>query len=218
MSKTLIVVGMGPGIGMAIARRFGSQGFQVAMLARDPDKLAGCKAELAASGISSGIYPSDASDPEGLAVAIQNAQSEMGVAGVLSYNAYAVHPGTPYRLKPADLIADFQVNVLGALASVQAVVPTMKEAGGGTILITGGGLALNPIAKFASLALGKAALRNLTFSMAQELEPAGIHVATLTIGGFVQPGTRFAPEKIAEIMFSLHAQQQGHWEREVILQ
>ncbi|NJL35119.1 MAG: short-chain dehydrogenase, partial [Chloroflexaceae bacterium] len=86
----------------------------------------------------------------------------------------------------------------------------------GTILFTGGGLALDPYAQYASLAIGKAGLRSLTYTLGAELEPQGIHVATVTIAGTVQPGTFFAPDLIAEQYWNLHTQAPGTWQREIV--
>lgn len=92
----------------------------------------------------------------------------------------------------------------------------MKEAKRGTLLFTGGGLALDPLANFASVSLGKAALRNLVFSLAQELTPAGIHVATVTICGMVRPGTHFDPDTIAQSFLALHQQERESWTTELL--
>lgn len=84
------------------------------------------------------------------------------------------------------------------------------------MLFTGGGLALNPWPQAAALAVGKAGLRNLVYSLAAEMEPLGIHAATVTIVGMVQPGTEFDPERIADVFWQLHAEPRGKWQREII--
>ena len=91
----------------------------------------------------------------------------------------------------------------------------MREAGHGTILFTGGGFAHEPSAPYASLSSDKAALRNLTYSLAQELGGYGIHVATVTVYGFLQVGTHFDPQRIAETYVQLHRQPRGHFDIEV---
>lgn len=65
-------------------------------------------------------------------------------------------------------------------------------------------LALNPVVSRASAAISKAGLRNLTFTLAEELAPHGIHVGTVTIGGVVKAGTFFDPDAIAESFWNLH--------------
>jgi short-subunit dehydrogenase len=94
----------------------------------------------------------------------------------------------------------------------------MREQGAGTLLFTGGGFAFEPMPAMASLGVGKAGIRNLAFSLFAELKDAGIHAATVTIGGLVKPGTAFDPAQIAEAYWTLHAQPKGSFERELVLQ
>jgi NAD(P)-dependent dehydrogenase (short-subunit alcohol dehydrogenase family) len=200
------VVGFGPGIGAAVARRFVAGGFEVLGLARDPARHAG----LAGSGIT--LAAADAGRPESLAAALPAA------TGVLVYNAYRMTPAVygPSALTPAELMEDFAVNVAGAMAAAQAVLPGMRRDGRGTILFTGGGLAFDPTGWLpaASLAIGKAGLRSLAASLHAELAPQGIHAATVTIAGAVAPGTAFDPERIAEAYWSLHDEPRGAFRAE----
>lgn len=214
--KTCAIVGAGPGVGLAVARRFGREGYRLALVARREAKLAGYVAELASEGIAATGFAADASSLSDLANAFQKIKSELAAPEVLIYNAAAIMPTVPSDLAAEQMVAEFMVNVAAALVCAQQVIPEMKAAGQGTILFTGGGLALRPNPQYASLAVGKAGLRNLTFSLAQELEPAGIHVATVTIAGFVQPGTPFDPNLIAEEYWRLHIQEKGQWEQEFI--
>jgi short-subunit dehydrogenase len=139
----------------------------------------------------------------------------MGRPSVLVYNASAGRAGRPTSLSERSLVSDFRINAVAPLWCVQEVLDGMMEAGRGTILLTGGGLALAPQADLASLSIGKAAIRSLAFSLAQELEPAGIHVATVTICGFVQEGTQFSPDSIAAEFWRLHTQQPGQFATEI---
>jgi short-subunit dehydrogenase len=202
------IIGMGRGISLAVARRFATEGFRIGMVSRDADELR----TLASEFPESRHAVADA----GVQAELRQALRFLGPANVLVYNASAGHPGVPTMLSRADLVADFEVNIVGLLAAVQETAAAMRAAGKGTIIITGGGLALAPAAPLASLSFGKAAQRNLAFSLACELEPAGIHVATVTICGFVQPGTHFAAEKIASEYWRLHCQQPGEFDREVV--
>jgi len=92
----------------------------------------------------------------------------------------------------------------------------MRASGKGTILFTGGGLALHPNPQVASLSVGKAAIRNLAYSLGAELELEGIQVATVTIAGYVKPGTHFDPDLIAETYWQLHTQKTGERQREIV--
>lgn len=210
------VVGAGPGLSQAVARRFAREGFRVALLARRPEALEGYVGELRTAGADAHGFAADAGDPAALQAAFARAAAQLGAPEVLVYNAAALVPGVPSALDPAALLDQLKVNVVGALVSAQQVIPAMRARGRGTILLTGGSLALSPQPQYAALALGKAAMRNLCFSLAFELEPEHIHVATVTVGGFIQPGTRFDPDDIAEEYWRLHAQPEGEWEREVV--
>jgi short-subunit dehydrogenase len=212
-----VVVGVGPGIGLAVAKRFAREGYAVGMLARHADRLDALAAEVEREGGRASAIQADAADTVSLGAALDRLRAELGDADVLVYNASSSHGGPPSALRRADLESDFRVCVTAALESVQRVLPPMRVAGRGTILLTGGGLALQPVAAMASLAIGKAGLRALALALADELAPAGIHVATVTVAGFVQPGTALDPDAIAEHYWRLHAQPAGAWEREVVL-
>lgn len=209
-----VIVGAGAGMGMALARRFGREGFLLALVSRNVDKLA---AELdVLHDFDVHGFPADASDENALRSTFLNIHNQLAPPDVLIYNAAAIAIGEPSTLSAEAVLANFRVNVLGALVSAQQVIPHMKERQRGTILFTGGGLALYPSATYASLALGKAALRNLTGSLAQELTPHGIKVATVTIAGGVQPGTAFDPDRIADEYWTLHTSAPSRDEWEVV--
>ncbi|MCK6590234.1 MAG: SDR family NAD(P)-dependent oxidoreductase [Polyangiaceae bacterium] len=217
MAKSVCaIVGAGSGIGLAVAKRFAREGFCVALLARRADELEGYAATLRKEGADARGFPADAGDFASLEGALTQIDQDLGAPDVLVYNAAALRRGAPTTLSGDDLIADFKVSVAGALVCAKHVAAAMRERKRGTILLTGGGLALSPHPDFASLAIGKAGIRSLAGSLAGELEPAGIHVATVTICGFVKPGTHFDPDKIADVYFTLHSQGLGQWEREVI--
>ena len=92
----------------------------------------------------------------------------------------------------------------------------MQKAKAGKIFLTGGGLALNPYYEYVSLGIGKAAMRSLSISLSQELKEYGIHVATITIDGMIEPGGRFDPDRIAKEYWRLYNQKPGKQEIEVI--
>ena len=144
--------------------------------------------------------------------------SKLGDTDVLVYNVSIYREATPAALDAELCVQDFRANVAAALVAVQHVVPPMKEKKKGTILITGGGQALHPLPLLSSLAIGKAGIRNLAWSLHEELKHFGIHAATVTINGQVKQGTKFAPDLICEEFWKLHSQPQGQFEREIIYQ
>ena len=106
-------------------------------------------------------FPVDAGDFDSLAGALGKIDQELGAPEVLVYNAAVLRRGSPTSLSGDDLLADFRVNVAGALVCARHVAAAMRERKRGTILLTGGGLALSPHPDFASLAVGKAGIRSL---------------------------------------------------------
>jgi len=204
-----VILGAGPGIGLAAALRFRREGFRVAVAARPGDDLEGFRRAL------DGGLVLGADLAEGLP--LEAIEAWGGLPRVLLYNASAGAQVPVAGLTPEQAMADLQVNVACALAGARWALPAMRAAGEGTLLFTGGGIGLKPQAGLASGSLGKAALRSLALSFAEELEPEGIHAATVTVRGFVRPGSALAPEHVAQCFWELHAQPRGAWDRERVL-
>lgn len=206
-----VILGAGPGIGLTVAARFAREGFRVAVVSRPQDPLATFQAELEAAGAPALVLAADLADPERLAAAMAAIQAWGGAPTVLIYNASAGTPGPGADLTPADLARDLQINVGAPLAAVRWALPGMRAAGRGTLLFTGGGLALQPKPGMASACLGKAALRSLALSLGLELAPEGIHAGTVTVRGFVQPGTPLDAPAVAEVFWAFHGQAREAW-------
>ena len=217
MKQVCAIVGFGPGNGLALARAFGGDGHSLALIARSEGKHASSVEALRKEGVAAHFFAGDAADNDSLGTAFSRVRETLGDPTVLIYNAFAKRMAVPSKTKSDDLIADLRTNVGGALAAVHEVLPAMRAAKVGTILFTGGGLAVDPVPQFASVAVGKAALRNLTFSLAKELAPEGVHVATVTICGMVKPGTSLDPEIIAAAFLRLHGQTPAAFQTEIEL-
>jgi NAD(P)-dependent dehydrogenase (short-subunit alcohol dehydrogenase family) len=209
-----IIVGAGPGISLAVARRFGREGWQIALVARRQEALDAYVAELAQQGITALGFTADSSDFDGLKQTLQLIKQQIGAPTVLVYNVMARVAGTPTTQQVEEVMTAMRANLGGAIVATQAVVDHMAE--GSSLLFTGGGLALNPHPNYAGLAVGKAALRNWVYSLAAELKPKGIHAATVTVAGFVKPETPFDPDRIADVFWTLHQQAPDAWQTEVV--
>lgn len=216
MKPVCLIVGAGPGIGLSVALAFAKEGYDIALSARRADKLRAMRPAIEKAGAALHVYEADAGDEAALRGVFARVRKDLGDADVLIYNPAAHGVGKPTSLKTDQLAADFRVNVTGALVCAQEAAPAMMARGRGTIILTGGGFAHEPAANYTSLSLGKAALRNLTYSLAQELGAYGIHVATVTVYGFVQSGTHFDPARIADVYLKLHRQAPGHFQTEVV--
>ena len=205
-----IVIGAGPGIGVSVARRLAREGLPVGVIARS---RATVEAALAAVPGAAGAT-ADVTDEAALRAALDAIVERHGVPEVLVYNAALIQGDAIGDLTAAQHLEAWAVNVVGAITSVAHLGPRMADAGRGTILLTGG--MPEPVPDVASLSLGKAGLRALTQLLATQYAPAGIHVATVTVGGVVAPGTAYDPDEIADHYWRLHEQAAGAWEREVV--
>jgi short-subunit dehydrogenase len=196
--RHLLLVGAGPGLGMAVARRFAAGGYQVTLVARSTDSLRDLASTLADTGATINIMAADAGDSDDLGARMKELYLAGGAPGVVVYNAVMGAPDRLLDSSAAHLQAAYAVDVIGAIVVAQAAVPAMRAAGFGTILVTGGGFADHPIPALATVSLGKAALRSAATMLGADLAPDGIRVATLTIAGQIAAGTSFDPDRIAD--------------------
>lgn len=210
-----LVVGAGPGLGLALGRRFAREGLAVALVCRAEDPAERFEMALLEAGAPEAwALPADLGDPASLERALARIQERLGFPELLVYNAASGARGPAVDLEPEALRRAFQVNVLSLLACVRWVQPAMRAAGRGTLLVTGGGLALEPKPGEGGPALGKAAQRSLARSLARELASEGIHAATVTVAGFLQAGGSFSPEAAAEAFWQLHREPREAWREE----
>jgi NAD(P)-dependent dehydrogenase (short-subunit alcohol dehydrogenase family) len=218
-----VVIGVGPGNGAAFARRFAQEGYAVALLARRTEFTN----ELAAQLPRSRAYACDVSDAQSIERAFESIRRDLGEVGVLVYNAGSGTWGTVEEISAAQLEAAFRVNTSGLLSATQAVVPTMKTRGQGSIIVVGATASRRGGAKTAAFAPAKAAQRSLCESMARHLGPQGIHVALIVIDGVVDlPSTRqrmkdkpdeffVKPDDVAATALWLVQQPRSAWSFEV---
>jgi len=210
-----VVVGAGPGMGLALAQRFGSGGFTVALIARRADALDDYVAQLAEIGVTAVGFPADIGVQDSLRSAFAQIRARLGDPDVLLFNASSNPPGRPDELPIDDALTAFNVGALGALVAIQEVLPAMRQRNSGCLFFTGGGLALKPWPPSTGLGMAKAALRNLTASLAIDLAATNIHAATVIINGLVgKPG--FEPEVIADRFWELYEQPGGEFSAEII--
>jgi short-subunit dehydrogenase len=212
--RHLLLVGAGPGLGTAVARRFATGGYRVTLVARNAAGLGELAFSLSDTGAQIDTIVADVGDLDGLRERMTELYSGEGAPGVIVYNAVMGAPDWLLTATTAHLQAAYSVDVIGAIVLAQVAAPFMTAAGAGTILVTGGGFADHPISALATVSLGKAALRSAATMLGADLEPDGIRVATLTIAGQIAKGTPFTPERIAERYWDvIHSD--GPWKSEV---
>jgi NAD(P)-dependent dehydrogenase (short-subunit alcohol dehydrogenase family) len=210
----VLIVGTGPGIATSVASRFGVSGMPVGLVARSQESIDRACASLAQMGVDAIGTTADAAQEAQLKTALDILVGTLGVPDVLVYNAGLIQYDRPGELGHERHLAAYATNVLGALTAVSHLAPAMAEAGGGTVVITGGKPEPEPDA--VSLSLGKAGVRALTTLLAKEYGPTGVHIATVCVCGAVAPGTEFDPDRIATHYWRLHKQQPDDWEHQVI--
>jgi len=176
-----VVVGVGPGNGAALARRFHAEGYAVALLARSAELIASLAGELAGAR----AYPCDVTDQASVERTFSSIAAEMGPVEVLVYNAGSGVWGTIEDLTANDFEQSWRVNTLGAFLTSKQVAASMKAAGHGNIVFIGATASRRGNVKTAAFAPAKAAQRSLAESMARHLWPAGVHVAVVIIDGVV---------------------------------
>lgn len=217
-----LVTGVGPdrGTGAEIVRRFATGGYQVAMLARNADRLA----ELEESIPGTMAFPCDVADLDALVTTIGRVKRQLGSARIVIHNAVRSARGSFLDLDPSDLEKNFRVNTTALLYLARETIPDMLAAGEGAIMVTGNTSATRGRAEWGFFASTKAAQRILAESIAREYGPLGIHVAYFIIDASIDtPRTRpvLAPDKpdeffakpkaIAEEVFRVAHQDRSAW-------
>jgi NAD(P)-dependent dehydrogenase (short-subunit alcohol dehydrogenase family) len=227
--KVAAVLGVGPGLGAAIARRFAGEGFAVALMARREESVAAVREEIEDSGGGALGVTTDATNPDSVAASFQRVRAELGDPEVFVYNAGAFQMGGILEVSPAKFDECFRANCAGAFYAAREVLPAMVEGGRGTILLTGATASLRGSARFSALAVGKFGLRALAQSLAREFGPQGIHVSHIIIDGQINTPriqemsperedlTMLSPGAIAETYWQLHSQDRTTWTLELDL-
>lgn len=208
MTKTMVIIGVGEGLGESLAYKFGQQGYRIAMVARNEAHLNQIASELAQWDIQTLSYPADVADEQSFARALTKINQLESIDGVI-YNAGLTAPDAE-NLTRAMLDQHYQVDVAGAYQTVQ-VLRQQLAGSNGVILFTGGAAGVQPFPGFLGLGVGKAALRNLVQSLNHDLAADGIFAGTVTIYGVIKPKTHCDPDLIADQFVRL-AQARNTWE------
>jgi NAD(P)-dependent dehydrogenase (short-subunit alcohol dehydrogenase family) len=228
-----IVVGAGPGLGIALIRRFARGGMAVGFVARRAEAVTAYQRALDAEGLETRGFVADAGDPAEVSRVFAELRKTHGDPEVLIYNAaiiepsrfvtrsailearYSGAPGWKARGEPVDfdyLMDSFRTNVAGAHHAAREAAPAMIAHGRGTILLTGGVLAFGPWIEWGVTSLGKAALRSLGHSLSKELAPHGVQVATVAIHGTMAKGTPYDHDRVADAYWGVHLRPAAEWE------
>ncbi len=198
MNKHLLIVGMGRGLSLGVARRFGREGYTVSMISRNSEKLSALADELQQAGVRSAYAATAGQDATALRESIAQLREHAGPVSVLHYNAAAAKKQDILEENADSLAADFRVNVANVLEAVKALHDDLKTQKG-AVLLTGGGFSQYPQPAYGSLSIGKAGMRSLGLQLYDRLQADGIYTGMLTIAGFIQPDSiTHSPDILAE--------------------
>lgn len=229
--KVAVIVGVGPGLGCALAQRFARAEMHVALVSRDTKRIEGLAAGCTGVHHDGHAYACDATDEAAVEALFQSVRADLGEPDVVVYNASSFASSSILETSREDFEQCWRVACLGGFLVGRTAARGMVERAnpGGTILFTGATASLRGSAGYPTLAVGKFGLRALAQSMARELQPKGIHVAHVVIDGRIQPpqtgqlskpaqtDDMLDPSAIAEAYYQLYRQPRSAWTHELDL-
>jgi NAD(P)-dependent dehydrogenase (short-subunit alcohol dehydrogenase family) len=212
-NPALLVVGAGPGVSGAVAHRFATAGYDVALIGLLPEQLTPLAVELAERGVRAVWAEADVTDAGALTTAVRELAEQLGHLDVLHFNPSAFREEDPLTLTADHLLADVRLGVAAFLTALQAARPFMSE--GGRVTATGSMAADKPWHRAASLGVQKAGLRNLVHSIDATLEPDGIRAVSVTVRGTLAREGAFTPDRVAEALHAAARQDPADWRTEI---
>ena len=220
MSETALIVGAGSGLSASLARLFADQGMQVALAARNTDKLSPLAKETSAK-----TYACDASRPGDVQKLFKRIESDNNSVDLVVYNPSFRIRGAITDIDPDAVYKALMITCYGGFLVAQAAAKIMLRQKSGSILFTGASASSKGYANSASFAMGKFGLRGLAQSMARELAPQNIHVAHFVIDGGIADKDNSAkqpindnlldPDQIARNYRHIHRQHRSTWSWEI---
>jgi len=204
----IAIIGAGPGLGAAVARKFGREGFSIALISRDQSKLDALAAELEADGVTARGYAADVLEPAALEAALARAAAELGPITTLQYSPL---PSRDYLKPVLDLTPELalealQFSALGLIRAVRTVLPAMREMGDGSVILINGGTSVKARAGFAGTSVAFPAESAYGEMLHDALEDEGVRVRQLVIpGGIPQLQLPNGIDDVASRIWELHA-------------
>jgi NAD(P)-dependent dehydrogenase (short-subunit alcohol dehydrogenase family) len=221
-TETALIVGVGPGYGFELARRFAASGMRVALASRNAERLDELVDELVAAGGQVNAYGCDASDERSVAALLATVTAELGEPHLVVYAVQGFCPGTVMGTEVPAFEESWRQNCLGGFIVARAAARMMVPLGRGSIILTGSTSSLIGREDHLNLAVGKFGLRALAQVLAREVWPSGIHVAHVVIDADVKDSdvfedgyTQAEPRHLADAVFGLHRQPRTAWTSEM---
>lgn len=202
---TLAIIGAGPGLGAAVARRFGREGFAIALISRDQAKLDALAGELAQDGVTAAGFAADVRDGASLEAALSAASARLGPITALQYSPLPsrVYLEPVLDLTPELALEALRFSALGLIHAARAVLPAMRAAGEGSIVLINGGTSIQARAGFSGTSVAFPAESAYGEMLHDALAGEGVHVAQLVIPGAI-PKLRYTLDEVADRIWDLH--------------
>lgn len=221
MADIALIFGVGPGLGLALARCCAAAGMSVGIVARSRERTAEWAEELSSPAAPVRGYACDVTREADVEAVFAQSHSDLGDPRLVVYNAGVFRPGKVTEISAEDFERCWRVGCFGGFLVGRAAAKAMLARAGGTIIFTGATASLRGGAGFANLAIGKFGLRALAQSMARELGPRGIHVAHVIVDGQIGSDdgadAKLEPDAIAANYLALHRQHRSAWTQELDL-
>lgn len=217
MKKLITIIGAGEGISKGVAEKFGKEGFKITLIARTESKLKEQVEQLSKNNISASYAVADVANADSLQNALVSIRDKEGHAEVILYNAAAVSVMDILEQNWETIKNQMDVTVGGYFNLMKMVLPYCLKENKGKLFVTNGGFALGGDEQWTSLSVGKAALRNLVQAFQKKVKETNVHVAQLTVCGYVNPSDeKYNPKLIAEQYWKLYLQNPSEFEGEII--
>lgn len=211
-----LILGVGPGLGGAFARACHEEGHILVLVSRSAGRMSRVVDQQEIDPNRAYLMEMDLGDLETCRERFNSMIERDQLPRIVIFNAAVLRKDNVETLRPEEFMETMQVNVASALQMIRSFVPAMSGRGG-SIFLTGGAFYKKPNPEYASLSMGKAALRGLAHTAFPWAREHGVQVTQMTVGGFVKKGSRLDPKKIADRVIEESKKPAEEWQPEVWL-
>jgi short-subunit dehydrogenase len=184
--KTIAIFGAGPALGLSVARRFGREGYRVALVARRQESLD----ELAAAlpNIETTTYRADLLNPAQLTAAVTAIEDRLGQVDVAIWSPGGLDQALVHVLDvdPDELPNQLELLLLAPIRLATLLLPGMRKRGDGALLYASGASAITPTPQLGNGGIALAGMRNYILGANAALAGEGVYVGVVPIGGLIK--------------------------------